>query len=92
MPYKDPEKQKAYLKKHANKLSAYKKTWYQNNKERILKERESYRNENKSSIKQYQNTYAKNNRSLKYEALKTGLINEKNYEIIVDPKKMIYPK
>ena len=34
----------------------------------------------------------KNNTSLKYEALKTGLINEKNYEIIVDPKKMIYPK
>ena len=34
----------------------------------------------------------KNNTSLKHEALKTGLINEKNYEIIVDPKKMIYPK
>ena len=34
----------------------------------------------------------KNNTSLKYEALKTGLINEKNYEKIVDPKKMIYPK
>jgi hypothetical protein len=24
--------------------------------------------------------------------LKTGLIEEKNYEFIVDPKKMIYPK
>jgi len=34
----------------------------------------------------------KNNTFLKYEALKTGLINEKNYEKIVDPKKMIYPK
>ena len=34
----------------------------------------------------------KNNTSLKYEALKTGLIIEKNYEKIVDPKKMIYPK
>jgi len=34
----------------------------------------------------------KNNTSLKHEALKTGLINEKNYEKIVDPKKMIYPK
>jgi fumarate hydratase, class II len=34
----------------------------------------------------------KNNTSLKYETLKTGLISEKNYEIIVDPKKMIYPK
>ena len=33
-----------------------------------------------------------NNTSLKYEVLKTGLINEKNYEIIVNPKKMIYPK
>ena len=29
----------------------------------------------------------KNNTSLKHEALKTGLINEKNYEKIVDPKK-----
>ena len=34
----------------------------------------------------------KNNTSLKHEALKTGLINETNYEKIVDPKKMIYPK
>jgi fumarate hydratase, class II len=34
----------------------------------------------------------KNNTSLKYETLKTGLISEKNYETIVDPKKMIYPK
>ena len=29
---------------------------------------------------------------LKYEALKTGLINEKDYDKIVDPKKMIYPE
>ena len=29
---------------------------------------------------------------LKHETLKTGLINEKNYNKIVDPKKMIYPK
>tara|TARA_B100001063_G_scaffold190944_1_gene181883 strand:+ start:856 stop:2244 length:1389 start_codon:yes stop_codon:yes gene_type:complete len=34
----------------------------------------------------------KNNTSLKYETLKTGLINEKNYELIVNPKKMIYPE
>ena len=33
----------------------------------------------------------KNNTTLKEEALKTGLINEKEYEKIVDPKKMIYP-
>ena len=28
---------------------------------------------------------------LKFETLKTGLINEKDYDKIVDPKKMIYP-
>ena len=33
----------------------------------------------------------KNNTTLKKEALKTGLIKEKEYEKIVDPKKMIYP-
>jgi len=33
----------------------------------------------------------KNNTTLKMEALKTGLINEKDYNKIVDPKKMIYP-
>ena len=33
----------------------------------------------------------KNNTTLKEEALKSGLINEKNYDKIVDPKKMIYP-
>lgn len=37
-------------------------------------------------------TSLKNNTTLKHEALKTGLIEEKNYEFIVDPKKMIYPK
>ena len=31
----------------------------------------------------------KNNTTLKYETLKTGLINEKDYDKIVDPKKMI---
>ncbi len=36
-------------------------------------------------------TALKNNTTLKQEALKTGLINEKDYEKIVDPKKMIYP-
>ena len=36
-------------------------------------------------------TALKNNTTLKYEALKTGLINEKIYNKIVDPKKMIYP-
>jgi fumarate hydratase, class II len=32
-----------------------------------------------------------NGTTLKHETLKTGLIDEKNYEKIVDPKKMIYP-
>ena len=29
--------------------------------------------------------------TLKFETLKTGLISEKDYDKIVDPKKMIYP-
>ena len=33
----------------------------------------------------------KNKTTLKTEALKSGLINEKDYDKIVDPKKMIYP-
>ena len=33
----------------------------------------------------------KNNTSLKFEALKSKLISEKEYDKIVDPKKMIYP-
>tara|TARA_B100000035_G_C20867803_1_gene494785 strand:- start:502 stop:849 length:348 start_codon:yes stop_codon:yes gene_type:complete len=33
----------------------------------------------------------KNNTTLKEEALKSGLITEKDYNKIVDPKKMIYP-
>jgi fumarate hydratase class II len=33
----------------------------------------------------------KNNTTLKYETLKTGLIKEKDYNKIVNPKKMIYP-
>ena len=33
----------------------------------------------------------KNKTTLKFEALKTGLINEKDYDKIVDPKKMTYP-
>jgi len=33
----------------------------------------------------------KNKTTLKYETLKTGLINEKEYAKIIDPKKMIYP-
>ena len=36
-------------------------------------------------------TALKNNTTLKHETLKTGLINEKDYERIVDPRKMIYP-
>ena len=32
-----------------------------------------------------------NNTSLKHEALKSGLINENDYNKIVDPRKMIYP-
>jgi len=32
-----------------------------------------------------------NDTTLKFETLKTGLIKEKDYERIVDPKKMIYP-
>ena len=37
-------------------------------------------------------TALKNNTSLKHETLKTGLIKEKDYERIVDPRKMIYPE
>jgi len=33
----------------------------------------------------------KNKTTLKYETLKTGLINEKEYDKIINPKKMIYP-
>ena len=33
----------------------------------------------------------KNKTTLKYEALKSGLISEKDYDKIVNPKKMIYP-
>jgi fumarate hydratase, class II len=36
-------------------------------------------------------TALKNGTTLKYETLKTGLIKEKQYEQIVDPRKMIYP-
>ena len=36
-------------------------------------------------------TALKNGTTLKHETLKTGLIKEKDYEQIVDPKKMIYP-
>jgi len=36
-------------------------------------------------------TALKNNTTLKHETLKTGLIIKKDYEKIVDPKKMIYP-
>ena len=36
-------------------------------------------------------TALKNNTTLKYETLKTGLIKEKEYNRIVNPKKMIYP-
>ena len=37
-------------------------------------------------------TALKNKTTLKTEALKSGLINEKDYKRIVDPKKMIYPE
>jgi len=37
-------------------------------------------------------TALKNGTTLKQETLKTGLIQEKDYEQIVDPKKMIYPE
>ncbi|MDC1098926.1 class II fumarate hydratase [Candidatus Pelagibacter ubique] len=36
-------------------------------------------------------TALKKGTTLKYETLKTGLVDEKDYEKIVDPKKMIYP-
>ena len=36
-------------------------------------------------------TALKNNTTLKHEALKSGLINEKEYVKIVNPKKMIKP-
>ncbi len=38
-----------------------------------------------------QKLHLKNNTTLKFETLKTGLISEKDYDKIVDPKKMIYP-
>jgi fumarate hydratase class II len=37
-------------------------------------------------------TALKNGTTLKEEALKTKLINEKDFDQVVDPKKMIYPK
>ena len=37
-------------------------------------------------------TALKNGTTLKEEALKTKLIDEKDFDRIVDPKKMIYPK
>jgi fumarate hydratase class II len=36
-------------------------------------------------------TALKNGTTLRFETLKTGLINDKDYEKIVDPTKMIYP-
>ena len=36
-------------------------------------------------------TALKNGTTLKHETLKTGLVDNKSYEKIVDPKKMIYP-
>ena len=33
----------------------------------------------------------KNKTTLKFEAVKTGLISEKDFDKIVDPKKMTYP-
>jgi len=36
-------------------------------------------------------TALKNGTTLKEETLKTGLIKERDYDQIVDPKKMIYP-
>ena len=36
-------------------------------------------------------TALKNGTTLKHETLKTGLVDEKNYEKILNPKKMIYP-
>ena len=43
------------------------------------------------TLRKLQKQALKNDTTLKHEALKTGLIDEKNYEKIVDPKKMIYP-
>ena len=33
----------------------------------------------------------KNNTKLKKEAIESGLVNEKEYDLIVNPNKMIYP-
>ena len=33
----------------------------------------------------------KNSTTLRHEALKTGLVKEKDYDKIVNPRKMIYP-
>ena len=42
-------------------------------------------------LQKLQKLHLKNNTKLKFETLKTGLISEKEYDKIVDPKKMIYP-
>ena len=42
-------------------------------------------------LQKLQKQLLKNNTTLKHETLKTGLINEKDYNKIVDPKKMISP-
>ena len=36
-------------------------------------------------------TALKNNTTLKHETLKSGLISDKDYDRIVNPKNMIYP-
>ena len=33
----------------------------------------------------------KNKTTIRHETLKTGLINEKEYDKVINPKKMIYP-
>ena len=42
-------------------------------------------------LQKLQKSALKNGTHLKHETLKTGLVKEKDYDRIVDPRKMIYP-
>lgn len=43
-----------YRRKNEDKMRSYKKDWYENNKEHVLKKRKKYYNENKDKISQYE--------------------------------------
>ena len=70
---------------------------YKNNYRRVVGVSKSFNPEfledhrNRSNAAKIAKTALKNNTTLKVETLKSGLMNEKDYNKIVDPKKMIYP-